>query len=467
MFSEPLSKTEVDEIFTTFKEPLDRTPKIDVIIEHYLSVVSQLKKDLNLLKEDLSEQRRIDGDMADSLEEFHYIQKLSVIIDQNWEPIRIYEYLKEIVQKLFPFRQSEIFLFDQENFAAVSGKSSNDFQLIIKCALEEGILKWLWEQGHPIVVPLTDFMVYDRLRRKKGNVIMVPVQQRGVFILLTEKEQSKFSVRDLELLNVITQQAGLAIQFQQLNQMVEKKNQDLKKLQSRLMALSKQATIGELAGGIAHEINNPLQIIMGNVQMARMGHRTEESLEVIEKQSLRIANIVRGLLNMARPNHDASNEYLEINPLIVNTLNLVRGQIEKRNIEIKLDLEKTLPITQCGSIFFQQILLNIILHAKMQIGQNGTINIISRSENREWVVIEVIDSGIPYPEEYIDRVMNPFMDLDHSSEANLGLTVSIQMVKDLGGEVRIDWEKKTGNRIRVKIPALKKKEDPVQQEVAS
>ncbi|NTV83830.1 MAG: hypothetical protein HGA23_05955, partial [Bacteroidales bacterium] len=59
-----MSKTEVDEIFTTFREPLDRTPKIDVVIEHYLSVVSQLKKDLNLLKEDLSEQRKIDGDFA-------------------------------------------------------------------------------------------------------------------------------------------------------------------------------------------------------------------------------------------------------------------------------------------------------------------------------------------------------------------------------------------------------------------
>lgn len=467
MFSEPLSKTEVDEIFTTFREPLDRTPKIDVIIEHYLSVVSQLKKDLNLLKEDLSEQRKIDGDFADSLEEFQYIQKLSLIVDQNWEPARIFEYLKEIVQKIFPFRQSEIFLFDQENFTAVSGKSSNDFQLIIKCAIEEGILKWLWEQGHPIVVPLTDFIVYDQLRRKKGNVIMVPVQKRGVFILLTEKEQSKFSVRDLELLNVITQQAGLAIQFQQLSQMLERKSQDFKKFQSRLISLSKLATIGELAGGIAHEINNPLQIIMGNIQMARMGHRTEESLEIIEKQSLRIANIVRGLLNMSKPNQDTAKEFLEINPLIVNTLNLVRGQIEKRNIEIKLDLEKSLPITQCGSIFFQQIMLNIILHAKMQIGQNGTMNIISRSENREWIVIEVIDSGIPFPAEYIDRVMNPFADLDHSSEANIGLTVSIQMVRDLGGEVKIDWDKKIGNRILVKIPAIKKKEDRIQQGVAS
>ncbi|OGB68731.1 MAG: hypothetical protein A2Y94_07105 [Caldithrix sp. RBG_13_44_9] len=467
MFSEPLSKTEVDEIFTTFREPLDRTPKIDVIIEHYLSVVSQLKKDLNLLKEDLSEQRKIDGDFSDSLEEFQYIQKLSLIVDQNWEPARIFEYLKEIVQKIFPFRQSEIFLFDQENFTAVSVKSSNDFQLIIKCAIEEGILKWLWEQGHPIVVPLTDFIVYDQLRRKKGNVIMVPLQKRGVFILLTEKEQSKFSVRDLELLNVITQQAGLAIQFQQLSQMLERKNQDFKKFQSRLISLSKLATIGELAGGIAHEINNPLQIIMGNVQMARMGHRTEESLEIIEKQSLRIANIVRGLLNMSKPNQDTAKEFLEINPLIVNTLNLVRGQIEKRNIEIKLDLEKSLPITQCGSIFFQQILLNLILHAKMQIGQNGTMNIISRSENREWVLIEVIDSGIPFPAEYIDRVMNPFADLDHSSEANIGLTVSIQMIRDLGGEVKIDWDKKIGNRILVKIPAIKKKEERIQQGVAS
>jgi signal transduction histidine kinase len=467
MFSDPLSKMEVDEIFETFKEPLDRTPKIDVIIEHYLSIVSQLKKDLNLLKEDLHEQRKVEGDFADSLAEFQHIQKLSAIIEQNWEPVRIFEYLKEIVQKIVPFRQSEIFLLDRENFTAVSGKSSNDFQLILKCATEEGILNWLWEQGHPIVVPLTDFIVYDQLRRKKGNVIMVPLQKKGVFILLTEKEQSKFSVRDLELLNVVTQQAGLALQFQQLNQIVEQKNQDFKKFQARLFSLSKLATIGELAGGIAHEINNPLQIIMGNVQMARMGHRTEESLEVIEKQSLRIANIVRGLLNMSKQNHDTTNEYLEINPLIVNTLNLVRGQIEKRNIEIKLDLEKSLPITQCGSIFFQQILLNLILHAKMQIGQNGAMNIISRSENREWIVIEVIDSGIPFPAEYIERVMNPFADLEHSSEANLGLTVSIQMVRDIGGEVKIDWDKKLGNRILVKIPAVKRKENNLQQEAAS
>lgn len=467
MFSEPLSKTEVDEIFDTYKEPLDRTPKIDVIIEHYLSVVSQLKKDLSLLREDLREQRKHDGIFAEALEDFQYIQKLSHIIDQNWEPAQIFSYFKDIAQKIVPFRQMEIFFSDQDNFLALSGKPGNDFLLIFKCAREEGILNWIWEQGHPIVAPLTDFVIYDQLHRKKGNVIMVPMQKKGVLILLTDKDQSKFSMRDLELLNVITQQVGWALQFQQLNKIIEQKTQEFRKLQARLFSLSKLATIGELAGGIAHEINNPLQIIMGNVQMARMGHRTEESLEVIEKQSLRIANIVRGLLSMAKPNQEAGKEYLEINPLIVNTLNLVRGQIEKRNIEIKLDLEKNLPVTQCGSIYFQQILLNLVLHAKMQIGQNGSLQIITRSENKEWIILEVIDSGNPLPAEYIERITNPFADLDHSSETNIGLTVTIQMVKDLGGEVKIEWDKNIGNRIILKIPALKKQEGNLRQELAS
>ncbi len=471
MFSELEDQMEVEEIFETFKEPLEKTPKIDIIIEHYLSLVSQLKKDLNLLRQDLTHHKKMSDDLLDPLEEYQTIQKLSALVNPNVEIDQIVAALDGATKKVIGYKGSEVFLQEEENLTAVGSKVRRDFQLIIDCAKEEGIINWLWEQGHPMVVPLSDFIVYDKLKKKKGNVIIVPLLEGtrgiGVYILLTDKDKSTFSMRDLELINIYARQTALAIQHYRMRQMLECRKEQLSQFKSRLMQLSRLATIGELSAGIAHEINNPLQIIMGNVQMARMGHRPEESLEIIEKQSGRIANIVRGLLTMTRPKQESSFEYLEVNPLIVNTMNLVRGQIEKRNIKVNLDLQKNLPVIQCGSIYFQQILLNFILHAKTQIGQNGSMDICSKSEGKETLVIEVRDSGVPVPPEYIANVMDPFKSLENAAEVNLGLTVSVQMVQDLGGEVTISYNKKTGNVITMRIPSYISTQKSEQKKVAS
>jgi len=267
--------------------------------------------------------------------------------------------------------------------------------------------------------------------------------------------------------NVLTQQATLAILFNRMTDSVKNKERILEQLQNRMMRVLRLATVGELAGGIAHEINNPLQIIMGNVQMARMGHKLEKSLEIIEKQSVRIANIVRGLLNMAQQNQEITSEFLEINPLIVNTVNLIRGQLEKREIDVELDLKTKIPAIQGSSIYFQQILLNFILHAKMQIGRNGSIHVSTRVEENEWVIMEIKDTGIPMPSVYIEKVMDPFSELENSQEVNLGLTVSVQMIQETGGEVQFKPKKKTGNIITIKIPIATLNKKNVQEEVVS
>jgi two-component system NtrC family sensor kinase len=240
---------------------------------------------------------------------------------------------------------------------------------------------------------------------------------------------------------------------------LEKTHEALKNSQTRLMQTIKLATVGELAGGIAHEINNPLQIILGNVQMALMGLKPEESLKVVETQAMRIANIVRGLLSMARQNTKSQNEYLEINSLITATLGMVRGQIEKRGIELRLNLAEKLPLVHGSSIYFQQILLNFILHSKKQIGQNGIISICSKMVDEDLIEIELTDSGVRMPEEYVRKIFDPFGDIDNSSEMNLGLTVSVQMIQDIGGTVQIDSPKGEGNRIVIKIPKYTQKEN--------
>jgi signal transduction histidine kinase len=459
MSSQPTDPADVDQIFETYKETKDKTPQIDVIIEHYLSLVSQLKKDLKNLKDDFVHHRQDQGQFADKLEDYINVQKMSATIFQNLLPSEIFKKLNETTGHLIPILKSEIFLWHIDHFEAVSRKPSADLQLIVKCAYDEGIINWLWEQRHPVVVPLSDFMVYDQLKKKKGNVIIVPMMDHlsgiGIYVLLVEKDKSFFTLRDLELLNIFAQQATLAIKFEELKKNLGHKQKLIDDIQDRTKALIRKATVGEIAAGIAHEINNPLQIIMGNIQMARMGHKLEVSLEIIEKQSFRIANIVRGLLNMSRQNNESSSEILEVNPLILNTLKLIRGQIEKRNIEINLNLDENLPVIQCGSIYFQQILLNFILHAKMQIGQNGNLEINTIKENGDWIVLEFCDSGVSMPDEYINKALDPFSDLENGSEINLGLTVSVQMVNDLGGEVVFDNQSTKGNKIQVKLPTMK------------
>jgi two-component system NtrC family sensor kinase len=471
MGSDPQKELEVEDLFDLYKEPVEKSPKIDVILEHYLSLVGALKKDLNLLRDDLSLEKRKSGDLSDSLEEYLSIQKLASAVSQNLEIREVIEHLNEVTRRLIPLIDSEVFLLEGDKFYSCSSKKNKDLDLIVSCARDEGIIQWLWDQGHPMVVPLADFMIYEQLKRRKGNVILVPMldnrQGMGIFVLLTHKEQSNFTIRDLELLNVFVQQASLAIQYHQVKQAEMKQREQLRQMQSRLMHVMRSATVSELAGGFAHEINNPLQIIMGNAQMARMGHRLEESLEIIEKQSMRIANIVRGLLNMTRHNNDSETQYLEINPLIVNTLNLIRGQIEKRSIKIELNLDQNIPVVQCGAIYFQQILLNFILHAKMQIGHNGTIQIKSYAEDKSKITLEITDSGVPLPDEYISKIMDPFSELENSTEVNLGLTVSVQMVKEIGGDVQIRAAGKSGNRVIMTIPTVSVKVEEENGKVAS
>ncbi|GAB4337244.1 MAG: hypothetical protein Kow0037_19700 [Calditrichia bacterium] len=456
MFSGMEQTMNLDEVFNNFREDDHSDSDLDIIVEKYLTMVQQLRNELGSLKEELDHQKKMHGEISDSLDEFFTIQRLSSIITKSLEYEKIFQDLDEIAQRVIPHTAGEVFLLEDGEWRSLNKVPNPDMLLILNNMREEGILDWLWEQNHPIVIPVADFMVFDELENSHGNIVIAPLMRNqegmGVYLLHTEKDQAQFSFRDLELLNILTQQAAIAMEYTRLYRRLEKAHEALKQSQSRLMQTIKMATVGELAGGIAHEINNPLQIILGNVQMALMGYKTEKSLKVVEEQAMRIANIVRGLLSMARQKTVSASEFLEVNPLIMNTINLVRGQIEKRGIEIVTNFQEKLPIIQGSSIQFQQILLNFLLNAKNQIGRNGKIEISTTLENENTIRLEIVDSGQPLTEDYIQKIIDPFGSLDGSTEMNLGLTVSIQMVRDLSGDVSIESRQDAGNKITILLP---------------
>ena len=88
----------------------------------------------------------------------------------------------------------------------------------------------------------------------------------------------------------------------------------------------------------------------------------------------------------------------------------------------------------------------------MQIVRNGSIHISTQVEENEWIIMKISDTGVPMPSEYIEKIIDPFSELENSQEVNLGLTVSVQMIQEKGGDVQFKPKKKTGNIIIIKIP---------------
>ncbi len=426
------------------------------LIEQYVAIINRLKKDIKVLKDELAYHKKLHGEISDSLDEFLTIQKASEIITQHMEYHYIAGAVLDLCKRVIDIQAGTVALHLNNTWTLVYPQNEDAFSHLLSQMEEEGILEWIWEHQETIVIPVEEFIGLNSPLFQEGNFVLTPLANNnnrlGILILYTQKDQSHFSLRDLELINILGLQAAIAIQYTKIFKELERTHQELKNSQANLMRAVKLATVGELAGGVAHEINNPLQIILGKIQIAMMGNTSPDTLKVIEMQALRIATIVRGLLMLAREEQAKASDFVEINPLINNTLKLIKGQIEKRSIVIETRLAERLPVISANAIYLQQILLNFFLNAKKLMTKGGQLTIETFSKDKK-IFIRIADSGQPLTEEEIEQVLSPFQNPQkiNSAQTNLNLVVSVQMIREIGGDVHIEASE-TGNTIEIEIP---------------
>jgi len=464
MFSRSKNQGELSpEIQELSPRPPDSN-KIESMLENYVVLTGKLKAEIAKLKEDLSHQKKLHGDIADSLDEFLTIQKASEIITQYLDYEKIAGEFLGLCHQVLDFDEGRVYICDQNSWRAADDSRRHAFDRVVQSMQEEGIIEWIWQQKHGIVIPVSELIISEQLENFHGNLVITPliINDKGLGICLfhTHKEQANFSLRDLELLNLLTQQAAIAIQYTGLYKDLETTHLDLKNSQAQLMQAIKLATVGDLAGGIAHEINNPLQIILGKIQIARFSKNADDALQIVETQAMRIATIVRGLLSLARNRSTEAKEFIEINPLINSTLNLIRGQIEKRAIKIEMEMGEKIPIIVGNSSYLQQIILSFLLNAKKTMTSGGLLKIRTEYWNDKWIKIEFSDTGVALKDAEIEAALHPFAPGSPPSEAsqNLGLVVSVEMIREIGGEVEIESGPESGNRIIIKIPKSTREE---------
>ncbi|MFO7566144.1 MAG: AAA family ATPase [Enhygromyxa sp.] len=240
------------------------------------------------------------------------------------------------------------------------------------------------------------------------------------------------------------------------------------RLEAQLRQQQRLESVGTLASGVAHEINNPVQGIMNYADLI-LARASDTELVVdfaaeILTESERIATIVRNLLEFSRQEADHTPEVFGVGRLIDMTLSLIRAVVRKDEIELRIDLPEQLHDVRCRPQQIQQILMNLVANARdalnqrhQETGARKTIDIRARNFDREghpWVRISIEDCGAGIPEQVRGRIFDPFFTTKGRDQGTgLGLAVSHGIAVEHGGELWFETEIGAGTVFHLDLPA--------------
>ena len=249
--------------------------------------------------------------------------------------------------------------------------------------------------------------------------------------------------------------------FNNMMAMLEQRVEEQEELQRRLFSSSKLAAVGELAAGVAHEINNPLTGILGSAMLLKSTDPANEELQkrlsVIESETMRARDIVRGLLDFAHQGNHIKTAPTPIRQLVENTLFLVRHQTDLSRIQVRTHFAAGIPELAVDANRLKQVFLNIIHNAVQAMPEGGELDITAIVSTMrgggKTVEIRFRDTGCGMDDPAVARIFDPFYTTKRVGEGTgLGLSVSHRIVSEHGGEIRVESEPGAGSTFIVVLP---------------
>ena len=242
-------------------------------------------------------------------------------------------------------------------------------------------------------------------------------------------------------------------------QAVAQREELLQQATRRQIGRSEQlASVGRLAAGVAHEINNPLTGVLAFADLLRqkenMDEQDRQDLEVIVREAIRAREIVRGLLDYARETPSAQVP-LNANEAVVQVVKLLGKREAFQHIVIVEDLAEDLPLVNADRNQLEQVLVNLSLNACEAMPNGGTLMLATSSAHGK-VVVEVTDTGCGISKEHLDRIFEPFFTTKPVGKGTgLGLSVSYGIVRQHGGALEVESQEGKGSTFKIILPALR------------
>jgi len=263
------------------------------------------------------------------------------------------------------------------------------------------------------------------------------------------EEQREFSDDELDFLLTVAEQCACIIERVQLH---ENQQDHFTHLATRM---DKMSSLGRMAAGIAHEINNPLAgILLYSSNMSKkvpQGGQLEEGLQIIIKETQRCKTIIQGLLDFAR-DKEPQRAPANINAIVEKALSILENQFHLRHIRVERQLDKDMIAAPLDENQIEQVLINLLLNAALAVGDRGTVTVRSRKHpDRNNISVEVVDNGCGIDKDNIKKIFEPFFSTK-TNGTGLGLAVSYGIIKNHQGKIRVTSAPGKGTRFLIELP---------------
>jgi two-component system cell cycle sensor histidine kinase/response regulator CckA len=244
-----------------------------------------------------------------------------------------------------------------------------------------------------------------------------------------------------------------------------------KRLQEQLFQSQKMESIGVLAGGIAHDFNNILSAILGHAELlhefSNLDAAGKERVRIIENSARKAGQMISKLLSFARKGNFESVP-ISLNDIVKDTVDLLERMITKRNIAIKMDIDRALPPVEGDANQLEQVVMNIIVNAGDVMPSGGVITVATSSVDLQkdaasvhpllvpgrYVVLKISDTGPGIPEEIRDKIFDPFFTTKGPGKGTgLGLAMVYGIVKEHQGVIDVRTKLGSGTTFAIYLPA--------------
>jgi signal transduction histidine kinase len=290
----------------------------------------------------------------------------------------------------------------------------------------------------------------------------INVSARDEIGLLSEAFNYMGTELQSSLQKIETQNRELERWNQELQQRVDERTRELKEAQDQLLMSQKLAAVGELGAGVAHEMNNPLAGVLGLTQLLLMKvpatDPTHGSLKAIEKEALRMREIVRSLLRFSQAQEGTSFGPVSLATIADESLAMLERQLMEQEVEVVRDYADDVPRISGDSAQLQQCVLHILNNAKTAMPSGGRLTLKTDHLDRKVARLRITDTGRGIPKENLEKIFEPFFTTkDEWSGKGLGLSVAYRTVLDHKGKITVDSEVGKGTTFALSFPALAEK----------
>ena len=250
---------------------------------------------------------------------------------------------------------------------------------------------------------------------------------------------------------------------EELQQRVEERTRELREAEEQLMQSQKIAAVSSLGAGIAHEINNPLTGVLGLTQILKTRAQKQDPsgkeiklFENIEREALRIKEIVRTLLSFSQTYAGEGFAPVDLHALLDESLRLVEGQLASRGIQVVREYDGVLPPVPGNRPDLQQVFLHLFNNSRLAMRQGGTLTLTTGLVGGKVIRVTVKDTGKGIAPEHLDRIFEPFFTTKDKEEwegEGMGLTVTFRIVEQHHGKVRAESKVGEGTSMTITLPA--------------